>query len=692
MARTARCTSCGAPVEFRSIASVLAVCDYCQSTLVRDGKELANLGRMAELIADRSPLQRGAEGKWHGLHFALIGRIQYRYDAGLWNEWHLLFDNGRSGWLSEAGGEYVLSMPRRVTEELPRFESVHVGDDLALDGTSYRVTNLLTAECIAGEGELPFKVGGGYTAPVVDLRSEAGGFATLDYSDNPERPLVFIGESVEFNSLGWSKLREALPLPTINVKARAFNCPSCAAPLEVKHEGILSVGCGSCGAVLDTANETVSLIARSTDKISQVPFPALGSKGELCGEQVEVIGYLARRGDSDGESFWWKEWVLLGADGKTFWLTNYDGHWNFGHVLQRALRDQNQKVKFDGTDFKHFVSYGSVVECVVGEFPWRVRISETAGVEDYIAPPRMLSHEITDNEETWTLLEYVEPTQIAQAFAPEREMAQPSGIYANQVNPHAATHSQVCRRFWKFLLTALAVQALLMAWGSTRVLLDQSLTFSHDDDEPQQTREFRLERRTGRLDIAHHTDLNNNWLSLNVTLINKDTGEAWRATRELSAYEGVDEGEHWSEGSRSDELTFTDLPPGTYVLSEDAELGIPEADGLSLLRFGNTAAPRPAAGPPVHAQVRIEQAGPRWSSFVIAMIWLALFPIYTRIRRYSFESKRWAESDHPHVYGSTSGDSTGSSYSPGSTYNDFDSFDSSDSGGDGGGDGGGGGD
>jgi len=73
MGRTARCPSCGAPVEFKSVASVLAVCGYCQSTLLREGAELAKLGRMAELIEDRSPLQRGAEGRWKGRHFGSRG-------------------------------------------------------------------------------------------------------------------------------------------------------------------------------------------------------------------------------------------------------------------------------------------------------------------------------------------------------------------------------------------------------------------------------------------------------------------------------------------------------------------------------------------------------------------------------------------------------------------------------------------
>ena len=35
--KTANCPSCGAPVSFKSAASVYAVCEFCRSTVLRDG-------------------------------------------------------------------------------------------------------------------------------------------------------------------------------------------------------------------------------------------------------------------------------------------------------------------------------------------------------------------------------------------------------------------------------------------------------------------------------------------------------------------------------------------------------------------------------------------------------------------------------------------------------------------------------
>ena len=55
------CPSCAAPVKFRSASSVVAVCEYCTSTLVRNGEVLENIGRMAALQDDPTLIQIGTE-------------------------------------------------------------------------------------------------------------------------------------------------------------------------------------------------------------------------------------------------------------------------------------------------------------------------------------------------------------------------------------------------------------------------------------------------------------------------------------------------------------------------------------------------------------------------------------------------------------------------------------------------------
>lgn len=206
MKKEVNCPSCGAPVVFQSAASILAVCEYCQSTLVRHDLNLENVGKMAELQADGSPLQLRVEGRYQRASFRVVGRIQLRYKQGLWNEWHLLFDDQRSGWLGESMGTYAVSFLTEVREKVPRFEDLRPVQQVVLKGQSYEVTSIEEAFCVGGEGELPFQIGPGYASSAVDLTGPGNGFATLDYSE--QQPLVFIGEYVEFEELHLSGLRE----------------------------------------------------------------------------------------------------------------------------------------------------------------------------------------------------------------------------------------------------------------------------------------------------------------------------------------------------------------------------------------------------------------------------------------------------------------------------------------------------
>lgn len=205
MTRAFTCPSCGAPNTFQSSASVLGVCSYCRATILRRDIDLENLGRMAELQQDGSPLQLKAEGSYRSVHFSVVGRIQIRYEQGLWNEWYLLLDDNRAGWLGEAQGTYAVSFLTTVTEPIPAFDALRPGLRLTLAGRPFQVTDVERATCVAGEGELPVVVGGGYPAPVADLAGSGAAFATIDYSE--ERPLVFIGEYVEFDDLHLSGLR-----------------------------------------------------------------------------------------------------------------------------------------------------------------------------------------------------------------------------------------------------------------------------------------------------------------------------------------------------------------------------------------------------------------------------------------------------------------------------------------------------
>lgn len=585
---------------------------------------------MAALVEDRSPLQLGAEGSYQGVHFALIGRIQLKYSQGTWNEWHLLFDDMRTGWLSEASGEYVLTFVHPVQEPLPVFEALKIGQRIAVASRVWTVSNLESAECIAGQGELPFKVGAGYPVPAADLRSDKA-FATLDYSETP--PLLFVGEAVDFKSLKMAGLREGMAVPAPTVQAQVFRCPSCGAPMSARSADILAVGCGTCGAVVDTsdANHRVLTTALGMARDMVDPRLPLGSKGRLDGQPAEVIGFLVKRCKIEGIPYDWSEYLLAGENGTYRWLTEYNGHWNVVDVLSRPPTTSGiievDNIRYDGELFKHFSTtpIAEVVQ-VTGEFTWRVRRGETNRVVDYVAPPRMLSRESTDTDLNWSCGAYVEPAVIADAFKLPGTLPRPIGVFANQPNPWADTSRRVWVMFAKLALVAILVQAFFVLISGERVLLRQDFTFEPRSSGEVQTREFEITGKQRKLAVRQATSLDNNWIGIDMLLVNKTTGSAWPAARELSYYWGYDDG-NWTEGSRNNEVVFLNIPAGTYYLTLDPDM---------------------APDKYVAVRDRLEVLTPRagWSNLVIVLLFLLIFPVFASMRRAAFETRRWAESDH----------------------------------------------
>ncbi len=628
--KTANCPSCGAPVSFRSSTSVYAVCGFCRSTLLRDGEDLKNLGRMAELMDDPSLIQIGTEGSFRGLHFGVIGRIQLKHESGLWNEWHILFDDARNAWLSEAGGEYVVSSQVPISETLPAFETLVPEMPITVAGRSFTVTDLESARCISGQGELPFKVEAGYDVNTADLRGNDR-FVTIDYSETP--PLVFVGYPVKFDELKLANLRVASDASSsggkATIKAHAFNCPHCASPLSVHSGAIESVACDSCGSIIGIDNENVQILARAAQSMRVVPWLPLGSKGRLHDIEWEAIGFMRRSQRSGGVDYAWSEYLLFNEKEGFAWLTEYQGHWNFARTLSNppsVSRGQTSFWRKTGL-FKLFSSGTAEVSYVVGEFYWRVSVGESCLVEDYICPPLMLSREVTNKEASWSESEYLEPEALCAAFKITTAPPARIGVFANQPNPLIETHRKVIKLFLALALVATVVQlAFVFIFSSQTVLKQQVVLSTHNEDATLTTKEFVLQSRARSLRVSHDTDVENNWVDITSTLVEKTTGEAYQGMQEVGYYSGADGGENWSEGSKSDSIAFKNIPPGTYYLTIEYDLGTDKSDSVA-------------------DTVKVVRNPAAWSNYVMVMIFLAAFPLISRSRRSAFESRRWNESD-----------------------------------------------
>jgi len=213
------CPECGAPVQFRGTA-VSAVCDYCDSTVVRTGVDIELIGKVSALTDNGTPILLNSKGKFDGLPFVVDGRLQVQYERGIWNEWFLSFADGTVGWLADAQNQFAIVRPvdpNQIAGRVPPFAELSPGQNLHMFGRGVVVVDRRGAAYKGAEGMLPFRAEPGMTFYSADLRGHEGSFVTLDWGNDPghQEPIPYLGRAVTLAEIGLFPLRrfEGWPPP-----------------------------------------------------------------------------------------------------------------------------------------------------------------------------------------------------------------------------------------------------------------------------------------------------------------------------------------------------------------------------------------------------------------------------------------------------------------------------------------------
>ncbi len=422
--------------------------------------------------------------------------------------------------------------------------------------------------------------------------------------------------------------------PSPVVKTKTLSCPNCGGPVELRGFGhTLSVVCPQCHAVLDVSTPLVQVLQRIEEAQERVqPKIPLGTRGHFEKIAWEAIGFQVRRITVEGEAYSWDEYLLFNPYYGFRYLSEYDGHWNFIRTLPlvpRTIPGARPARRTGDITYRHFQHSNATTTFVLGEFPWRAQQGDSANVDDYIAPPRILSAERMEGEVVWSLGEYCTGSQIWKAFELPGQPDRATGVYANQPSPHAGEAGATWRMFLWMFAALVAMTFLFSATARREEVYAQRHTFSTGTGgEPSfVTPMIELKGRTSNVELQIQTDLNNSWAYFIVALINQDTGHAWDFGREVSYYHGIDGGESWTEGSQSNSVTIPSVPSGHYYLRIEPELDSKQPFAMNY-------------------DVSLRRGVPTYTFFWIALVLLILPPIFVTMRIGAFETARWRESDY----------------------------------------------
>ncbi|WP_018152292.1 DUF4178 domain-containing protein [Leeia oryzae] len=453
------CPSCGANVSFRSATSAMAVCEYCHSTLLREADAVRDAGKMSAIIEDYSPIQITACGMCAGQAFQVIGRIQLRYEDGFWNEWYIWLDDGKTGWLSDASGQYVVSFQDGIAEEAQAFAELVPGSTYLYKDNVYFASDVRTARCVAGEGELPFQVGQGWEAKVADFRTGTQ-FLTLDYSEQtpPER---FTGKAYTLDELKMERLRDdSLILEKagkIKGKTTSLACPSCGSTLSYQAGAAFHLVCPGCSSEIDCSTDQALVLEKHTQQSNVTSTLKLGDVAKIQGVEWQLIGQMkCQEPDPEEPSTWW-EYLLYHPNKGFMWLIETDEGWEQVRVLDNwPTRISGNQMPYQNTTFTHLYDYPSKVIYAAGAFNWRVKVGDQTRISDYQKGDQKLTLETSASELNWSMAKKVPAQTVGEWFgkplaAPEKSSGSTSSISGSPLFGIAKTIT------WVFIGVNLAV-------------------------------------------------------------------------------------------------------------------------------------------------------------------------------------------------------------------------------------------
>jgi hypothetical protein len=630
----ANCPSCGGPINFSIGTSVVVVCDYCRSVVARTDVALQDLGKVAALVDTGSPLRRDLPGKYRGVGFRIVGRTQMRHEmGGVWDEWYAAFDDGRWGWLAEAMGKYYLTFST-AAKGLPQFEQLSLGQNVS----GLVVQEMGTATLLSGEGEIPWRVEPGSTYPYADLSGADNRFATIDYSE--AAPLLFLGEETDLRGLGIDIARE--PARKTKVKAERLNCTKCGGALNlVAPDQAQRIICPNCGALHNIEEGDLRYLA--VVKLREKPRIPLGSKGTIDGDAFVVAGWMERSVTYD-EKYVWYEYLLFNPAKGFHWLIDSDHHWSFarpipvGDVQDPAHAEGNAapRIAYKGKTYRIYADAVATVESVVGEFYWKVAVSDQARAIDYIAPPEGMAKEISaagsESEIAYTLARYMPVDEVEKVFG-VKSLPRPTTV--GMIQPYTGGGS--AKRLWQTLVAALFLIAILVAIHAPhKEILSREFDFGTvppSPDAPPPTPSAKEQTRTvfvplmkidggTNLMAEGSSDVTNNWVYIAGDLYDEKSGLLESFDLPIEYYEGYDDGK-WTEGSKTQKVYLSALPEGDYGLRLEAQW--------------------PSTMPAPRVRITIEEGVFRWSHFWWALGLITIPALFVGSRARVFEARRWSD-------------------------------------------------
>ncbi|MBI4964507.1 MAG: DUF4178 domain-containing protein [Desulfomonile tiedjei] len=628
MERKFQCPSCGGANKVTNPGILMKICDYCKTAIYWDKESALRAGNKSMDLPQSARFKVGATGKIRGRSFTVLGRLTYAHDQGVWHEWFVEMQDGQIMWLTEDEGELFLETPLELVTPAPPFEELQPGMQITLNDKVGVVEEIGKAQCLGGEGQIPFQVEIGETYPYADGAGGDGSFSFgLEYDAQTGKPSAFIGKILDIKE---SKVRPEDREGPAERTGEIIRCTSCGKPYEgPRAESTKMVVCAACGSALQLDEAQLRVVGKNPGKKPGFSLN-VGTPVTLEGIKYEVMGRLYYAEVEEGLEYGSFEYVLYNAQQGYLWLSEESGHFTISRVVHSRVAVPpipvaKMAVRVGSETFKIFESGTMAIKWVDGALPWVAAIGQSTRYTHMIKPPEYVDQEITGKEVELFRGRYVDHGEMLAAVPKETRLPEPRGIYSCQPYAPSAWIEGIGTIGAIFVLVNILLLFYSLMAGKATPILQETVTSAQYSQE-QMTAPFKVPRDKSILRLSGSAPVNNSWLALDFALVDTDDRVISELYDESSYYHGQDSEGSWSEGSASFGSYFRVNKAGNYRLLVHGTGG----SGTS--------------GPSKNENVKLSLTADNTISwyFIIPLILAALVGLVEPMLRWSFETRRWS--------------------------------------------------
>lgn len=421
-----------------------------------------------------------------------------------------------------------------------------------------------------------------------------------------------------------------------DIPMATISCPRCSNNITYYDaEGSNSWGCSSCHSFFTKHDNGQMQVLKHFSIIQDRPVLKIGSKCSFDGVAYYVRGWV-QKWDA-GQQVNWKEYFLYDPTGReTPVIAETHGEWLYVWLSEeQEIRLSEPGIFSPGYNaiqevpyrkYAHSVGYYYEILYAEGSFDTNIIADEhKLRVEEYVNEADMLVSEQMGDTTTWYRGVWLSQAQIAEAFdMPITEM--PTRFAIGSIRDVSSFYRK-WPVLWNFTTVAVVLVLLIQLASMTilkpsRTLLNEAYntqlsSASWGSQMPIDAGVIDVKSARSPLYFKMETDVHNNWMELNVTLVNTKTGKTYEFTKAIEEYSGYESGEHWTEGSSDVSATLSGVEAGSYQVNlypySDASQGF-------------------------LITLNIEQNTVLYSNLLLALVAILVYPVIQYNRKRNFEA------------------------------------------------------